>query len=541
MLAALISLIFLYLTILGFSKIFYLRSNENLSIYSSLYGLFLLITLCLIFNFFFPLKFFSILIIILGICLFFKFFKDFKEISFIISLFFIIFLLFNMASNGPNYDTMLYHHQVVNWPYFNKIFLNIVEADIRLGMTSPWQLLLSLFNFRYFNYPSSLLINFIPFLLFFIFALKSIKTQKKVFSDFFIIFSIFFILVFSIIHPFGNGIIMMHLGSLETDAVGMIFFIFSYFFFFKSLENKDNDRYVDYLIISVAISLFCRIGNAPLIILPMFILIKKKSTINHRLIISLTLITVLLWLVRSFLISGCLIFPISFTCLDTQYFLSIDEIKSYLLTVKSFARSAPDRIYFQNYEATISSLLWFKTWFFGYFLKTSLIQISIFSSLLSILVILFQKNIKRKININHLITILSFILIFMIWMQAPDVRFALGLFVILPCYFLSMILINIKTIKLSPMIILFFSFLIFSFTLKNHKNIKYLSLNIFYERNYNLLELKKISILENIQIFRSSKNNGFCYDMYGICIDSNQINFEIVNLQGWYYFKKLDN
>ena len=129
----------------------------------------------------------------------------------------------------------------------------------------------------------------------------------------------------------------------------------------------------------------------------------------------------------------------------------------------------------------------------------------------------------------------------MIWMQAPDVRFALGLFVILPCYFLSMILINIKTIKLSPMIILFFSFLIFSFTLKNHKNIKYLSLNSFYERNYNLLELKKISILENIQIFRSSKNNGFCYDMYGICIDSNQINFEIVNLQGWYYFKKLDN
>ena len=136
-----------------------------------------------------------------------------------------------MSSNQANYDTMLYHHQLVNWPFLNKIPINFVIADIRLGMVSPWQLFLSLFNFKLFNYQVSILINFIPYLFLFLIAINSINIQKKSFSDYFIIISTFFILVFSIIHPFGNGIIMMHIGSLETDSIAMIFFILSFSFF----------------------------------------------------------------------------------------------------------------------------------------------------------------------------------------------------------------------------------------------------------------------------------------------------------------------
>ena len=152
MLFAVISLLVLYFIFLGFSKLLCFRSNQEFTIYSSLYGLFLIITSCIFLNFFFPLKFFTFLFILIGIFSFFISFKEFKDINFTISSFLIIFLIFNMASNGPNYDTMLYHHQVVNWPYFNKIPINIVEADIRLGMTSPWQLLLSLFNSIKYKY-----------------------------------------------------------------------------------------------------------------------------------------------------------------------------------------------------------------------------------------------------------------------------------------------------------------------------------------------------------------------------------------------------
>ena len=74
-------------------------------------------------------------------------------------------------------------------------------------------------------------------------------------------------------------------------------------------------------------------------------------------------------------------------------------------------------------------------------------------------------------------------------------------------------------------------------TLKNIDNVKYLSLSSFFERNYNLLELKNLAIQENIQIYKSSHNDGFCYDKYGICIDSDLINFKIINYKGWYYFK----
>ena len=98
-----------------------------------------------------------------------------------------------MSSNQANYDTMLYHHQLVNWPFLNKIPINFVIADIRLGMVSPWQLFLSLFNFKLFNYQVSILINFIPYLFLFLIAINSINIQKKSFSDYFIIFSTFFL------------------------------------------------------------------------------------------------------------------------------------------------------------------------------------------------------------------------------------------------------------------------------------------------------------------------------------------------------------
>ena len=53
-----------------------------------------------------------------------------------------------MSLNQANYDTMLYHHQLVNWPFLNKIPINFVIADIRLGMVSLGNFF-KLFNLNY--------------------------------------------------------------------------------------------------------------------------------------------------------------------------------------------------------------------------------------------------------------------------------------------------------------------------------------------------------------------------------------------------------
>ena len=157
MIFASIFLIFIYLSIKGYSYFFINLSSRNIQIYDFLYGLYFLIFISLLLNFFFSLQIFSYYIIFIGIILYFylSYKKDLKFLYYLV--FITIALVFSMSSNQANYDTMLYHHQLVNWPFLNKIPINFVIADIRLGMVSPWQLFLSLFNFKLFNYQVSIL------------------------------------------------------------------------------------------------------------------------------------------------------------------------------------------------------------------------------------------------------------------------------------------------------------------------------------------------------------------------------------------------
>ena len=75
-------------------------------------------------------------------------------------------------------------------------------------------------------------------------------------------------------------------------------------------------------------------------------------------------------------------------------------------------------------------------------------------------------------------------------------------------------------------------------TIKNFQNYKFVSLFKYFERNYDYSELKIIKKEQAYTIFKSSQNNGFCYDRYGICIDKDQVEFDIINHKGWNYFKK---
>ena len=538
MIFASIFLIFIYLSIKGYSYFFINLSSRNIQIYDILYGLYFLIFISLLLNFFFSLQIFSYYIIFIGIILYFYlgYKKDLKYLYYLV--FITVALVFSMSSNQANYDTMLYHHQLVNWPFLNKIPINFVIADIRLGMVSPWQLFLSLFNFKLFNYQVSILINFIPYLFLFLIAINSINIQKKSFSDYFIIISTFFILVFSIIHPFGNGIIMMHIGSLETDSIAMIFFILSFFFFLKFYENKKEKKYFDYLLICVILTIFCRFSYLPVFILPIFILFIEKHFQKNKIIILFSIFVFSLWIIRNLLVTGCLVFPINQLCLGFDQFIETNKVENYLLTIKSFARSAPERLYFQDHLATINSLKWFKPWFFGYFLKTSLIQISLITSFISLLIIYYLKknnNFKTK---NSYIIHISLIICFLIWLQAPDVRFLLGFFILLPSYLFSICIIRSKIILSRNFLINTFLVIIIMLTIKNFQNYKFVSLFKYFERDYDYSELKIIKKEQAYTIFKSSQNNGFCYDRYGICIDKDKVEFDIINHKGWNYFKK---
>ena len=109
---------------------------------------------------------------------------------------------------------MLYHHQVLNWFSDFAISKNLIEIDIRLGMVSPWHMFLSLFNHKINNYNLSFVANLIPFVVFTLISIQALEKKLSSLSDLFLINCYAFIIIFSLIHPFGNGILLMELGSV---------------------------------------------------------------------------------------------------------------------------------------------------------------------------------------------------------------------------------------------------------------------------------------------------------------------------------------
>ena len=106
-----------------------------------------------------------------------NFLNNFRKIKInLFSLIFVIILIYLSLSNTPIYDTMLYHHQVLNWFSDFAISKNLIEIDIRLGMVSPWHMFLSLFNHKINNYNLSFVANLIPLV---VFTLISIQALEK--------------------------------------------------------------------------------------------------------------------------------------------------------------------------------------------------------------------------------------------------------------------------------------------------------------------------------------------------------------------------
>ena len=148
--------------------------------------------------------------------------------SFLIILFLFCFFTHD---NTLNYDSPFYHLQIIKWSSEYKISFGLVNLEQRYAMPSLWHQFLSLFNYEIFSFNPVYLVSIIIFSLFFNQAINE-KNFVNV-SSLYILFVNLFLFFFAIIHPFQDGIIFNHLGSPESDIIGIVFFSFSFYFFSK--------------------------------------------------------------------------------------------------------------------------------------------------------------------------------------------------------------------------------------------------------------------------------------------------------------------
>ena len=543
MILSYLSTLFLSFCILGYSyllKIIILQKKEKILNIDFIYGLLILIFLSILINFFLPIKYFFIPVILVGIFFFINLlYKKKHDINFS-NIFVISFLIiFISHGQGITYDSQLYHLQTIQLASNNNIIFGIANLQPHYGMNSAWHVFLSLFNFKFYGINLIYLAN-LSILSFYINQIFSTKRCKEINISFiFLTLSLVYIFTYSFFHPYNNGTILNLLGSPEADLTAMIFYILSIYIFTLCIEKK---RIEDFYLLSIVIFLTITTKVSYLGVLLFFIYalaIFKKEKIYINKLNFLILLTGVLWVLKSFILSGCLIFPISFTCFDVTWALDQADVKSYSQIVQSFARDTPERLNFTNFNYTLYSSAWFVPWFKNYFLKTEFLYVSFTLICLSLILFMIFYNHKKYPQIlksNFIIYIAIFIINLILWLRAPEIRFGYGTIISLVCILLSY---NLKMINYNnfnnKFLLVIFIMIFMPMVIKNFDNYKKFN-DISFVRNFDYSEIKKIYVSNNFEVFKPSKSV-FCNDFQKFCTYQG-FNVNIENLNGYYFLSK---
>ena len=519
-----IILVLSLISLFGFSIlikrfIFYSENNyKQIYDYDLFLGLIPVFIIAFIFNIFFPLKYLTELFFLVGILIFIYYRKEIKLNRKLIQFFGILFTIVFITYNSYTvYDTNLYHLQILNWNSFYKLNFGLSNLEIRFGTNSFWQLVLSIFNNPKYNVQYLYIFNCIPIAVL-INQFNSFTSKDVQLSFIYIFCCLNFILLFSILHSDTNGLILNSLRSPEADTVAMFFLIFSVFFFLKYFESFKYQDYV-YCFIFSCLAAITKISHIGTLLLPISIFFLTKLKFNRvQLICS---ILFLIWLTKSFILSGCWLFPVSFTCFPSFFWSTpIEEIKLYSNIVSSYPRAHSAAMSFMNFDYTLNSFKWFYPWLKTYFLATSFTVIFLIVSIFSILFIVLKIFLERK-NIQFkkifYIFIIFYIFNFYVWFNAPELRYGYGIFISLSCllfsYAFKSFIIKLELINKFKYLPIFFLLILVS---QNYKNINFLNnINKIIFNNSNIKIHKKVN---GITYYKSNANHGFCNDFKMPCI-----------------------
>ena len=316
----------------------------------------------------------------------------------------------------------------------------------------------------------------------------------------------------------------MSLGSPEVDTICVLFLVLSIFIF---LESNRNFYLVTISVILCATSKLSYIGSGFIILYILFINPILIKNIRFSLLIT---IYGLSFLLKSFVSTGCFLYPVIQTCIDTSWSMNVENLDNIKNTLQNWAKDQPFRQLYKQPEM-FANFRWFYSWFFNYFLKTSFIQILLPMLIISFFIISFNFRIFFKLLTSKklIIVFLTLLFILIIWFQAPAIRYGYGAILSLSILLFSIIIIkkkiNIKKIIYNKNIVIFLFILIL---IKNYSGFNFINNDrLISLKTTSLLDYKQInSVLdENLneieKVYSSKLSGGFCFNLNEICVTEN--------------------
>lgn len=401
-------------------------------------------------NFFFPISdLLSIFTILLGSSLYFIYlFKLNKKRQEFFFIFFVtIVSLFYSFYAGLN-DDFNYHFETIK--NFKSKNLFQIDHQRMISYNSHWLFVNSIFSISVFT--SSLFVLTSLLFSITIYDFYKVSRSSLKIKDYYTTIISFFSLIFIL------GVLNKY-KDLGTDGPGTIINIYIlliiiYYFFDKKKITSNNIFFIVFILCQFAFII--KITNTLIYFFLIFLILRiKLKDINYLSFFLLCLVP-LPWMYQNYIISNCLIWPLSFTCFSNTD-LAIQE--TYL--IKSFAKG--DITTTMN----LNGLNWIKIWITNHSSKIfETYFLYIFILFFPFILICFNKHFNKKIFLEFAKKIFlqkNYILIFLIifvsnfvwFIYTPAYRF--GIFYNLTLIFIFFIPIWLYIIKFNSKLIINYS------------------------------------------------------------------------------------
>ena len=472
-----IFLIVYYLSIVGFGKFFVKICNLNNQYFDQykniefIFGLVFIGLFSILINLISNISdVISNLIIFLGIIFYILFFFNNDKKKEVINLIFIIILIsVSFSFYALINDDFNYHYKtILNFKDYNTFQ---IEHGQRISYNSHWLLINAAYYLKYF--PASIFcITSIFYSLTLFDFYKSIK-RNYLLKNYISSSYSFFVLVFLV------GVLNQY-KEYGTDFPGQILLFYFCLLYFENyhLIFRENNKIIIFILGILSLFAFSiKISNGLIFIFLIFIFFKFRKKIDLFLIFLCSAIPTVLWFLQNFIISKCVIWPISITCIK-----NIDSAKYEMILIERFAKGDITA------KFEISGINWISMWFSNH--STKLLETYGLYFVIMLFPVLFFYLRKRGYNYSifsisnnifkskSYISFLSIILISnLIWfVQAPAYRFGvfynLNLIIILLLFFwYNLIFTNKKIFFKTIKILLFISLVFFLFNnITKYKN-----------------------------------------------------------------------
>ena len=421
--------------------------------------------IALLLNFFFPLNDLIIYLNLFIGLIFIFFFKDKIKFNYNKSsrLFIILFFFLSLANiYGSGFSDDLNHYHggyITNTDNHNYIIgLNFLHHHY--GYSSIWLILHSYLNINNLFLQDIHILNGIIFFLLIAYLFTE-NNEKSKHSSNYILYLISSILIFFFILKYTR------LKEFGLDRPGILIYCFLIYFaakyeFLIKQNLKDKEKFFFIILFICLFITSVKIFLLSCFLVPLIFIIKSKSyDFIFSKIICIFYLLASCYFLKNVLISGCLVYPFSFTCLSDLSWNSKEIASNALLLVEGSTKSYDKYLGSLNISEYVNNFNWLSTWF-----QRNIEEFNnyILTSLLAILLFFVSSKTKKKIKFNYLelIIMLLFFVNIIIFLKSPVSRYHHVMFIL---FALSLTILSnklfIKKIfffKLIIILLLFFNF-----------------------------------------------------------------------------------